>query len=204
LDSWPPGTPETWRPILLSSASADVAHERLWRAWAGPLPLTTATLKRKLQTVGLLTRAAAEPSLVYVFRSEEEPFLRLGQPAKEPTHKDASRLPPEFLDFYRTLHDGWTDSFGTLGPLPSGRWPFLSFLADEAATAEESEMKARQFLVVAQSGARDYLGFDLGRPSPVAALWTLGSPAQLLPDILRPLDEWMSSDLEDFDDARSP
>lgn len=198
----PASAPAPWRAALEASQPLEKLIELVWTPVERWLPLTVGQLRSKLGSIEVLTRTDGTCSLAYVFRQEAEPYLRIGPPPTTPAHAAARRLPSELLAFYNSVHDGWTDAFGTMGPLPGNRWPYLSYLAEPDATSAEFEMKPDQFLVIAESGSREFLGFDLVPTQPVPALWILGQPAQVVGDIMQMLDDWMSSDLEDFDPVR--
>jgi hypothetical protein len=188
---------ERWNDILRSPDPVRAALECLWLPSRGILPELFTELVRTLRGIGLLQTDASPVSLVYVFESNGEPSFRRGYPSKRIETKEAETLPADFLDLY-TIHNGWTDLQGFMGPLPVEEWFYYSYVTDAEWLGGRAELRAREFLVVCNSGGSEYLGFDMSESPPAGLVYSVVDPVEVAPDLVRTLDEWMAVDLRDL------
>ncbi len=197
-DRLPAGLPDSWQAILRAGNPVRSVLDDVWRPWQSLLPDTLAQLERKLRAIGLLQTRATPFSLIYVFENKGEPKFRQGFPTRPIQREEAKLLPRDFLDLYR-LHDGWTDMNGFMGPLPSEDWFDFTYILDEEYSRILPGVRLRDFLIVCNSGGTDYLGYDLSKSPPVGLVCSTVDPVEVVPDVVRTLDEWMSVDLGDLE-----
>lgn len=181
-----PGIPPDWASVLASpEARTDVL--KLWEPMARRVPKVLKEMKRSLQGVGVLTTGERPPSLIYFFTMDDkDPYFYRGYVPGGKPPKLASKLPGEFLEFYR-VHDGWVDEFEFMGPMPGSDWHPLG----------EGPHSAN-FLVVLMSSGGNVIGFDLEESPTLCYFLPKGSPPKVVPKIWAEFDGWISEEMEDL------
>jgi len=200
IQGLPAAAPNEWIEVLRDADSVQRVLERLWLPSRGLLPETIAELQKKLRGIGLLATRFTPFSLVYVFDNKGDPMFRRGFPSRSVDRPEATVLPAEFLDLYR-IHDGWTDMNGFMGPLPSEDWFDLSYLLDGDYSKIIPGVRLQDFLIICNSGGSEYLGFDMSKTPPLGLICSVLEPVEVVPDVVRTLDEWMAVDLRDLKPA---
>jgi len=191
----PANLPAPWIDVLTSKDPTKAVWDALWKPMAKDLPKTIRIFKKALKGIGLLTTKTKPPSLVYVVTEEDgaETYGYRGFAAGPVTHPKAKMLPPEFLKFHQQTHNGWGFIInGSLGPLPVEDWYMLS---------QDEKSPSGRFLVVFHNGGGAHLGFDLDEAPPVCyTVWPDDNP-QVVPEVWRRIDKWISAQNEDLDPA---
>lgn len=196
--------PELWRNALSQNDPINITIQTIWNPMVEDLPKTLEVLKTSLQGIGLLSTRENPLSLVYFFKMNNKAYAFRGY---DPSYKSKSgvvSLPTDFLKFYE-VHNGWIDvSSNSSGPMPNNSWFFLSEILDEPEIREtQPYFDPYQFLVVFNNGGGDYLGFDISQPQPLCYIWWKDDSPEIVPDVWKELDEWISSDLGHFEPRNS-
>ena len=185
--------PTLWLEVLSAPVPRIAVIDKLWLPMKDRLPHLIDILRKNLQGVGLLTTNKKPPSLIYFFSDGDLGFSYRGFVPTTVQHPAAKNLPQEFLDFYANVHDGWRDHVSTgMGPYAVSEWCPLSPNLDEPAG---------KFLVFFNNGGTVLMGYDLEESPPLCyILWgDEDEPPELVPDIWKRLDTWISDYLQDCD-----
>ena len=160
-------------------------------------PKRSPNSNRNCDTSGFCGAGATPFSLIYIFENRGEPLFQRGYASRAIAREEAKKLPDDFLDLYK-IHDGWTDIHGFMGPLPSEDWFYLSNLVEEEFSEFLPGVRTSDFLIVCNSGGSKFLGFDLSKVPPLGLICSTIDRVEMVPDIVRTLDEWMAVDLRDL------
>jgi hypothetical protein len=191
------GSPSEWERILGAKDPITSVLEQLWSPRRDLLPKTITQLKKKLRLIGLLQTMEVPWSLIYVFDSDGDPTFFRGFPCQPIGRPEAKQLPARFLKLY-TIHDGWTDVTGYMGPLPSERWFDLGIIYGTEYSNIIPHVRLKDFLVICDTGGAGYLGFNLSKTPPEGLVCSKEDPVEVVPDVVRTLDEWMADQLDEL------
>lgn len=161
--------PEAWVEMLRRQSAGDKSWMEMWKPYRPLLPEVYDFLQHKVRGVCLLLKEPQPPSLLYVYsRGKNLYFFRgwppLGDQVPEGKEDIWSCLLPGLQQFYRELHDGWTQlGSDAMGPLPVEDIEYLSDQDCELTPEEEARLPFRlsDVLTVFGNGGGDLLGLDL-------------------------------------------
>lgn len=193
----PYGLPKFWEEILISDDPVKKVLECLWLPFIDLLPETITGLQNKLRGIGLLQTEQYPYSLIYVYEEIGEAVFSRGYPSRPVERDEAKYLPSDFLQLYK-IHDGWTDLNGFMGFLPSQDWFDLNDYYDGEYSDILPGIRLKDFLIICESGSNEYLGFDLSRKPPMGLFCAVGDPVEVVPDVVRALDKWMTIEFDDL------
>jgi len=182
--------PAEWVPIL-TSADPRTAIAHLWRSVAHRLPRTYLALRERLHAVALLRTEETPASLVYLFTDGTEWVPYRGRPAVAEAALKRSRLPDDFLEFYR-IHDGWVLYYSEDGgPVPSTEWlPISRFWTEVVWKLPPGDISEESAIAVYRDGDELAFAYETAM-TPAAPLGCFGDGSV---DVL--LDMWAAIDRE--------
>ncbi|MEI6267472.1 MAG: hypothetical protein WCP01_01220 [Methylococcaceae bacterium] len=198
LSSFPQDMPVAWKEFLSADDPVKGILEKLWYPWRDLLPQTIAELEQKLRFIGLLQTQEIPFSLIYGFECDDgESTFNRGFPCRLIEREEAKVLTPDFLNIYK-IHNGWTDIHGFAGPMRSEEWFDLTAIFDGVYSDAIPGVRLEDFLVICDSGGTGYLGYDLSKSPPVGLECFFNEPVEVVPDVVRALDELMAVQLHDL------
>ncbi len=186
--------PTNWSLALAEDLTIAEFIEKQWEQLKNLLPLTVALIKKKVQQLAITPDLVkGQYSLLYIFSEDRELRVRVGYLPTQFTNNVLGKLYIDLSPLYST-HDGFVD-------LISQDAGFLSL--ENIEIYKDLETGIDSFLKVFGVGTNS-LGFDLeSKKSDAYILWGGDADVEAVDDFWSELDEWMASEIEDFDDRVS-
>ncbi|MEN8178388.1 MAG: hypothetical protein ABFS39_07155 [Pseudomonadota bacterium] len=184
--------PSNWISVFTEAQDLRDFIDDIWMPIKSKLPKTVNLLKEKVQQVAVTPDLKPEEfSLLYIFSENGALRVRAGfqQTTNLPRVFDSLNI--DLSPLYKT-HNGFVD-------LISYDAGFLPLDAVEIFTDPESGVNS--FLKVFSMGANTF-GFDLDSDEKESyIIWGSEGEVEFVQDFWEELDEWIASDIEDFDSA---
>lgn len=201
LVSPPSDLPPAWGEVL-TAEDPRAAVAALWQPMADRLPRVWRALQERLPRVGLLRTEEVPVSLIYFFSDGDDSVKYRGRLPLAETKLAASRLPEEFLDFYR-IHDGWVLYYSEDGgPAPSTEWLPLSDLWTEVDwKLPPGEVSLDTLTSVFRDGDELALAYDTSASSGLPLLCRDDGTIDVLLDMWAAIDREIGLFLEELDPA---
>ncbi len=208
--------PDAWVEMLRQQNVGAKSWLAPWKPYQHLLPGTYDFLQQKVRGVCVLLKDQQPPSLLYVYSQKEKNYFYrgwcpLGNQVPEGKEEDWSCLLPGLQQFYRELHDGWTQlSSNSMGPLPVKDIKYLSDWDWELEPDEEARLPFRlsNVITVFGNGGGDILGLDLthgvSASEDRALAWWHEEPLapMLNKNFWGLMDGWIGGQVEDVDLAQ--
>ncbi|WP_223652621.1 hypothetical protein [Hymenobacter psoromatis] len=163
------GVPEAWVELLRQQSAGAKSWLEMWRPYQSLLPEVDDFLQHKVRGICLLLKEPQPPSLLYVYSRGKDLYFFRGWPPlgdRVPKGKEEiwACLLPGLQQFYRELHDGWTQlASDAMGPLPVKDIGYLSDQDWELEPDEKAQLpfRLRDVITVFGNGGGDLLGLDI-------------------------------------------
>ncbi len=200
--------PDSWLNLLsLGNVNFSEVYQ-LWHPVADKMPNLMVELERTLQGIAILTQEDKPPALLYIFVGQNKEFyFYQGFPPLKDSDIPPNiamfwyQLPPDFRSLY-TIHNGWIDTFDSMGHLPIDKLLFFSknnWYPDELDSLPFNPEKT---VFVCQTGGSGYLGFELPKyqdtRDALPLIWWTSTPScnQKGIEVFPILDELISAQFE--------
>ncbi|SHM03362.1 SMI1/KNR4 family protein [Hymenobacter psychrotolerans] len=196
--------PAEWQPLIGRSDKEKVKHiTSLWdKYYHTEFSALLGIFQKRLNTVHLI-ELENKPALLYIFKNPQGEYLHYVGHApllsgQLPATTENLPWPAKFLEFYKTIHNGWYEvESHALGLFPIDEFFWLSEQEWGVLDEIEIDFSLDKVLAVFSNSAGGYLCWNFNTTEPSGLVWWDDEEPDMA-DFWDILDEWSAMGIEEY------